>query len=246
VQRRALAVDEAGMQPPIPLRSTPLATALDWSRRLGQRAERDAPSRLSCDLWTVAVDAAMARGHLAVVANLLGAELVPAVGEAMAALGRAVVLASTPPRERDATWSVEALPRLDRVVHKHRRACDVLIVAERRKEVLLGGPPPLCRELDGVGRVLERALDDLALELEGQDAWPVVAARLGQGLCGLVAPVDALVERVDADDLDGAPLVPVKRALLSSYEDLCEALLFALGRLDLETTCAPPPTRATA
>jgi hypothetical protein len=211
---------------------------------MGLRAELDAPSRISRDLWTVTVDAAMARGHMTVVANLLGSELVPAVAEAMAALGHAVTLASTPPIERPASWSVEALPRLDRVTCLLKRACDVLAVAERREQLLLGGPPPLPRELGSVARVLDKVLADLALELEGRDAWPEVAGRLGQSLCGLVDPVSALVERMDADDLDGVELVPLKQAMLSAYEDLCEALLFALGRLDLASE--RPRARATA
>lgn len=234
------------MHTPIPLRSNPLSTALDWSRQLGQRAQRDAASRLSRDLWTVTVDAAMARGHLTVVANLLGSELVPAVGEAMEALGQAVALAGTPRLERHPAWSVEALPRLDRVVQRHKRACDVIVAAERHHEALHGGPPPLGREADGVARVLARVFDDLELELQGGDAWPVVAERLGRDLCGLVEPVDALVTRADADDLDGVPLVPLKRAMLAAYEDLCEALLLALGLLGLEPTAPPQRIRASA
>jgi hypothetical protein len=209
---------------------------------MGQRAELDAPSRISRDLWTVTVDAAMARGHMTVVANLLRAELVPAVGEAMAALGQAVALASTPPIERPVTWSVEALPRLDRVACKLKRACDVLTVAERREQVMLGGPPPLPRELGSVTRVFDKVLADLDLELAGHDAWPAVADRLGHSLCGLVDPVQALEACMDADDLDGVELVALKRALLAAYEDLCEALLFALGRLNLE----PARARASA
>lgn len=230
----------------IPLRSDPLAQALDHARRMGVRAQLDAPSRISRDLWTVTVDAAMARGHMTVVANLLGSELVPAVGEAMAALGQAVTLASTPPVERHPSWSVEALPRLDRVAYQIKRACEVLTVAERREQVMLGGPPPLPRELGSVTRVFDKVLLDLELELEGRDAWPEVAGRLGQSLCGLVEPVRALVERMDADDLDGVELVPLKQAMLAAYEDLCEALLFALGRLHLEAQRPRTRARATA
>jgi hypothetical protein len=246
VQRRAAVAEDACMHTPIPLRSTPFSAALDWSRQLGRRAQRDAAARIARDLWTVTAEAALARGHMGVVANLLATELVPALGEAMEALGRAVALAGTPPRERHGAWSVEMLPRLDGVVSKHRRACDVLVVAERRHEAVLGGPPPVYREADGVGRVIERVLDDVALEREGRDPWPGVAARLGGALAGLVEPVDAVVERLDADDLDGAPLVPLKRAMLGAYEDLCEALLFALGRLSLERGWAGPRARATA
>lgn len=234
------------MNTPIPLRSTPFSPALEWARQLGRRARRDSNARLARGLWTVAAEAGLARGHAAVVANLLATELVPALGEAMEALGGAVTLCGAPPPERHATWSVEMLPRLDGVVGKHRRACDVLVVAERRLEALLGGPPPLYRELDGVHRVLARVLDDVELERLGRDPWPGVAERLGRALEGLVGPVDAVVERIDAGDLDGAPLVPLKRAMLASYEDLCEALLFALGRLGLEPRCVPPRIRASA
>lgn len=246
VQRRAAVVDMLDMQPAIPLRSNPLSIALDWSRQQGQRAQRDAASRLSRDLWTVTAQAALARGHMTVVANLLAGELVPALGEAMEALGQAVTLASTPPRERPASWSVEALPRLDRIMHRHRRACDVLVVAERRHEAVFGGPPPLYREDDGVGRVLHRVLDHIAIEREGGDAWPYVAERLGNDLCALVEPVDAVVERLDADDLEGAPLVPLKRAMLVAFEDLCEAILFALGRLEREPAWSRQQARASA
>jgi hypothetical protein len=246
VQRRASVAEEARMNTPIPLRSTSFSPALEWARLLGRRAQRDFAGRLARDLWTVAVEAGLARGHATVVANLLATELVPALGQAMEALGQAVMLCGTPPRERHATWSVEMLPRLDGVVSKHRRACDVLVVAERRCEAFLGGPPPLFRALDGVNRVLDRVLDDVELERLGRDPWPGVAERLGQALTGLVGPVDAVVERIDAGDLDGAPLVPLKRAMLTSYEDLCEALLFALGRLGLEPRWAPQRIRATA
>jgi hypothetical protein len=233
------------MQTAIPLRSNSLSTALDWSRRLGQRARCHAADRISRDLWTVTVDAAMARGHLTVVANLLATELVPAVSEAIEALGHAVALVGAPPRERWPAWSVELLPRLDRVLGKHRRACDVLVVAERRVEAL-GGPPPLCREDDGVGRVLARVFDDIERQRHGSDPWPEVAERLGKALCSLVEPVDALMERLDADELDGVPLVPLKRAMLRAYEDLCEALLLALGGLELEPGFGRQPVRATA
>lgn len=247
VQRRGAVVDNPRVQPEIiPLRSNPLSTALDWSRQQGLRAQRDAASRISRDLWTVTAQAALARGHMTVVANLLAGELVPALGEAMEALGQAVMLASTPLRERPASWSVEALPRLDRIMHRHRRACDVLVVAERRHEAVFGGPPPLYREDDGVGRVLHRVLDHIAIEREGGDAWPHVAERLGNDLCELVEPVDAVVERIDADDLDGAPLVPLKRAMLVAFEDLCEAILFALGRLEREPAWSRQQARASA
>lgn len=234
------------MQTPIPLRSDPLSTALDWSRRMGQRAQRDAACRISRALWAVAVEAAMARGHMAVAANLLSTELVPALGEAMEALGQAVTLAATPPLERHPSWPFELLPRLDRIVHRYKHGCDTLVVAEQRAELALDGPPPLCRDPDGADRVLERVLGDLALELDGRDPWAAVAERLGRALVELVAPVDALVGRIDADDLDGAPLVPLKRAMLVAYEDLCEALLLALARLDLESVLPPPRARASA
>jgi len=193
----------------------------------------------------VTADAALARGHLAVVANLLSTELVPALGEAVAALGQAVTLVGTPLRERPPAWSVELVPRLDRVVSKHRRACDVLVVAERRVEAL-GGPPPLCREDQGVARVVGRVFDDIERQRQGRDPWPEVAERLGKALCSLVEPVDATVAQVDAGDLDDAPLVPLKRAMLAAYEDLCGALLFALGRLDLEAGWDRQQVRATA
>lgn len=235
------------MQPEIiPLRSDPLSAALDWSRQLGQRAQREAASRLARDLWVVTAEAALARGHMTVVANLLGSELVPAVGEAVAAIGEAVTLASTPPALRHARWSVELVPQVDRIARRHKRACDVIVVAERRCEALRGGPPPLCREPDSVERVLERVLDGVALELDGRDGWAAVAERLGRGLCMLVDPVEAVVERIDADDLDGAPLVPLKRALLVIHEDLCEVLLLALARIDLERRLPRPRARATA
>lgn len=246
VQRGVAVADKRGMQTAIPLRSNPLSAALDWSRQLGLRAQRDAASRISRDLWTVTAEAALARGHMTVVANLLATELPPALGEAMEALGGAVTLASTPPRERPRSWSIEALPRLDRFMHRHRRACDVLVVAERRHELALGGPPPLYREDDGVGRVLHRVLDHIALEQAGGDAWPHVAERLGSDLCALVEPVDAVLERLAADDLEGAPLVPLKRAMLVAFEDLCEAILFALGRLEREPTWSHPRARASA
>lgn len=246
MQRRAAVADDRRMHAPIPLRSVSSLAALEWARRLGQRARRDAGSRLARDLWTVAAEAALARGHAAVVANLLATELVPALGEAMEALGQAVVLCGTPPRDRHATWSVEMLPRLDGVAGKHRRACDVVVVAERLREALAGGPPPLCRELDGVNRVLARVLDDVELERRGGDPWPGVAERLGRALASLVEPVDAVVARIDAGEVDAAPLVPLKRAMLAGYEDLCEALLFALGRLGLEPRWAPQRFPASA
>jgi hypothetical protein len=40
--------------------------------------------------------------------------------------------------------------------------------------------------------------------------------------------------------------VPLKRAMLAAYEDLCEALLLALGGLDLEHGSSRPPVRASA
>lgn len=238
--------DRVGMQTAIPLRSNPLSAAIDWSRQLGQRARACEAERLSRTLWSVTAEAALARGHLAVVTSLLASELLPAVGEAMEALGAAVSLVGTPPRERQGAWSVELLPRLDRIMQRHRRACDVLVVAERRSEALLGGPPPLYRDRDGASRVLARVFDDVELDRQGRDAWPGVEERLNQALCGLVEPVDALVERLDADDLDGVPLVPLKRAMLGAYEDLCEAFLFALARLDLEPAWAHRRARATA
>lgn len=236
------------MQPEIiPLRSDPLSSALDWSRQLGRRAQREAAARLSSDLWTVTAEAALARGHLTVVANLLRSELVPAVGEAMEAIGEAVALTSTPPAERGRSWSVELLPQLDRIARRHKRACDVVVVAERRHEALHGGPPPLYREPGSVDRVMGRVLEGVTLELDGRDGWAAVSERLGHGLCGLVDPVDAVVARIDAGDLDGAPLVPLKRALLVVHEDLCEVLLLGLARMDLVEPRLPRPrARASA
>ena len=94
--------------------------------------------------------------------------------------------------------------------------------------------------------MLHRVLDHIALEQVGGDAWPRVAERLGADLCALVEPVDVALERLLADDLDGAPLVPLKRAMLVAFEDLCEAILFALGRLERGSTWSQPPARASA
>lgn len=252
MQQRRAVVDNPTMQPTILLQSNPVSHALDVARRMGQRAQIDAGSRLSRDLWSVTVDAAMARGHLTVVGNLLRSELVPAVAEAMAALGEAVRLASTPPLGRPPAWSVQALPRLDRVASRLGRACEVITVAGRHAHAVEGGPPPESRELGRVARVLPQVLGDLALELEGRDAWPTVAQRLGEALCALVDPVTALVDRMDLDELeeidglDGLALGPLEQAIFAAYEALCGALLFALGRLDLESARPHVRARATA
>lgn len=221
------------MHPAIPLRPAALTHALDLSRRLGLRAQLEASARISRDLWVVTVDAALARRHFAVVGSLLQSELLPAVAEAMAALGQAVTLASTPVADRPASWLCETLPRLDRVAQRLGRACDVLTVAERRHQALHEGPPPLARERGGIARVLGRVFTELDAVLQGDDGWPAVADRLGDALRALVGPVVGLCERLDADDLDGVELRPVKRAMLEAHEAVSEALLFALGRIGI-------------
>src|SRR5690606_33434641 len=156
-------------------------------------------------------------------------------------LGEAAELASMPPAARPEPWPVEVLPRLDRVAARIRRACQVVQVAERRRQALCGGPPPLPRARGGVERVLGRVLGDLEVVLEGNDGWSMVAERLGDALCALVGPVTALVERLDAGDLDGVALAPLQRALYTAHEAVAEALLFALG--GLSTVAGPEPAR---
>lgn len=225
----------------VPHRCAALTHALALARRLGLRAELEAPGRISRDLWTVTVEAALARRHLAVVGGLLQSELLPAVAEATAALGQAVSLASTPPHARVEPWPVELLPRLDRIAQRVGRACQVLTVAEQRRALLSGGPPPLARHRGAVGRVLGRVLVDL----QAVDGWPAVAGRLGDALEGLVGPVTALVDRIDADDLPGVEPSSVKRAMIVAHEAVAEALLLALGQLDDPASPRDPvPTTA--
>ncbi len=252
-QHAPVVVDKREVRAAIPLRSerSPCgAAALEWARAMGQRARRDAAQRRPAALLDVTVSAAFSQGHLEVVASLVADELVAVVGEAVEGIGEAVALAAMPPLERPPGWQEQMLPHLDRITRRHRRACQVIAMAERR-QALLGGAAPLRREPYGVERVLARVVDHLDAEITEEGGWARVAVRLGEGLEALVEPVDAMVRALEQGGLDAVSLPLLQRAMLRAYEGLAEAILFGLGRRELEPAGphAPvmrPRARATA
>ncbi|MCX4245719.1 hypothetical protein [Paraliomyxa miuraensis] len=226
------------MSTPIPLRPEAITHALEFVRWLGQRAEHEASSRLSRELWMVSIEAALARRHFSVVATLLQSERWLSLSEAMADLGRVVELVRTPGGPRAEPWLVDVLPRLDRTGQAMTRACEVLTIAERHRQLAHEGSPPLPRERGGVVRVLGRVFGALDMILQGEDGWRSVTARLEHALCGLVELVELadLVEPVETQAEAPLELDPsvVKHALHEAHEAVAEAMLLALGQLAIE------------
>lgn len=144
-----------------------LTDALALAVSLAQRADLGPSQRLAPHRWSQAVAAALSHRDPVGLATLLRAELAPAVAEAVAVLGAAVVAAAWWPEESSERWLIEMAVRLDSASLALRYASDVVRVAERWEALVdPERASPTLPEPDAGSRALRKA----ALYLQA-DRW---------------------------------------------------------------------------
>lgn len=213
---------------------TPLSLpdALAVAQTMGMRSDLDASQRVARGDWMKATSAALLRRDRAGLEVLLRAELAPAVAQATALLGVAVVTASWWPERDVESWVAELARRLDAACQAVHHAIEVVGVAERW-ELLVdperGGP---ARPDAGASTaVIETAERYFRGGLGEEETRRAVHEDLARVLCGLVNPADALVKAMDAGTLDEVITHPVQEQLFRVYAGAGAALAFELALL---------------